>query len=298
MLALGHRSPLLSTLGIVALAGAVAPSACRQEDGPPPIDDVADVIGVYEDLYAFYCECYAVAYGEELTVEECLAEYAEPVSDVEQACLEAVFEAHPEAFEVTRCEAEGLRGLLGCRRAEGCPMPFTCGDGATVPEDFVCDGYADCEDGSDEQQDCPPGFTCGDGEAVGVSSVCDGFADCLDASDEQGCPGPFTCSDANEIPAQWVCDGVDDCPDGADEAQGCPVTCDSQWNDRIEGCGEIDPQVQQLLDDCFDFACISGLEIPSGQVCDGTPHCPEGEDEHFCEGGGSGGSGDSSGSSG
>lgn len=52
-------SPLLSALGIVALAGVAAPACSDNKGGSlPPIDDVSDVIDVQESYADFYCECY------------------------------------------------------------------------------------------------------------------------------------------------------------------------------------------------------------------------------------------------
>jgi low density lipoprotein-related protein 2 len=58
-----------------------------------------------------------------------------------------------------------------------------------VPEDFECDYFPDCLDGSDEHAGCPGAFVCGSGEVVPGEFECDGFPDCLDGSDEPAsCP--------------------------------------------------------------------------------------------------------------
>lgn len=279
-----RSSPLLSSLGIVALASVVSPFACSDGNGsaPPPIDDIADVIDVYESYLEFYCECYAELYSE--PVSECLAE-TEILDDAEEACLTEIFDANPAAFAVVRCQAEVARGLLGCAQAEGCPSPFTCGDGSTVPEDFVCDGYPDCEDGTDEEQGCPPPKTCASGDPIPEAAVCDGFTDCADESDELDCPPPpppLVCDGDREIPPYLVCDAERNCADGTDE-EGCPETCERRWLLQRAECGDLSDEVSALVAGCYDFVCFDGTEIPNAQVCDGTAHCPDGEDEQLCE---------------
>lgn len=277
---LGRDSnPLLSSLGIVALASAVAP-ACRDEEDSAPIESVADVVAVEESYAEFYCECYGQFYGP-MGAEDCLSSLDIADTD-EQACLTEVFDARPEDFEVVRCQAEARRGLLSCARADGCPPAFTCADGGKVPESFVCDGEADCEDGSDEQQDCPAPFTCEDGTELSSFSLCDAFEDCEGGEDEADCPDPFVCENGDEIRAEWVCDGEADCVDGSDEAGNCPVSCETGFLLQLADCGELSEEVQAEMSRCFPFECFDGTELPAGQLCDGTADCPGGEDEEAC----------------
>ncbi|MCH9682588.1 MAG: LDL receptor domain-containing protein, partial [Deltaproteobacteria bacterium] len=281
--------------------GAVPPMACNNGGGggAAPIDDASDLADVYQELNAFYCECYGAAYGySPMEVDECLSGL-EIATDAEWACVDAVYDANPEAFQVVRCQAEAIRSYVACRRAEGCPAPFMCGDGSSVPESSLCDGFADCANGFDEEQGCPPPFMCGDGQQVPPPAVCNGVSNCLDGSDEAGCPEPFVCGDATEVPASSVCDGFPDCIDGSDEQQDCPVTCDSQYEGRVLVCGDVSEMVDDAASLCFDVDCYDGEVVPASQRCDGTPDCSEGEDELQCDSdGGSTGVGTSTGTGG
>ena len=89
-----------------------------------------------------------------------------------------------------------------------------------MPHGFVCDGEADCVDGSDEVG-CET-FDCGDGELVLASWFCDGDLDCSNGSDEGAGCEHLSCTDGSQLPASFQCDGYDDCSDGSDEA-GCGV---------------------------------------------------------------------------
>lgn len=64
-------------------------------------------------------------------------------------------------------------------------------DGSCIPEEFVCDGKADCPSRTDETEElcskirCPRySFKCSYGACIEQPKVCNGVKDCLDASDE------------------------------------------------------------------------------------------------------------------
>lgn len=101
---------------------------------------------------------------------------------------------------------------------------------------MVCNGVADCLDGSDEENcgswkcrfdefECPSQFnetkTC-----VPISKRCNGQYDCLNGEDERSCHAKeeqcsndeFHCREQGTcIPRSWHCDGEVDCSGDEDE---------------------------------------------------------------------------------
>ncbi len=284
-----RRSPsVLSIVAVLAASAVLVQVACRSEDEPPasPIGSVADAVDVQEDLFEFQCQCYAQFLG--LSEQECRDDPRGSYSEEERACLDAVFADDTESFEILRCEAEALRGLLECESAVGCPGEHVCDDGTVIADVWLCDEIDDCPDASDEGDECLTAM-CADGERLPPSWICDEFPDCLDGSDEIGCPPSFVCDDGQQVPGSWVCDGVAHCLDASDEQQDCPETCEGRWVVQLANCGAIDEDVTASIGACLDFTCIDGMVIEAGRTCDGVDDCAEGEDESICdEGSGSG----------
>ena len=63
-------------------------------------------------------------------------------------------------------------------------------------------------------------FVCDNGEEIPADWENDGYEDCSDGSDENDEGSTFTCDNGDQIPANWENDGEEDCSDGSDENDG------------------------------------------------------------------------------
>nr|XP_018666843.1 basement membrane-specific heparan sulfate proteoglycan core protein [Ciona intestinalis] len=111
----------------------------------------------------------------------------------------------------------------------------TCRNGQCIDRSYICDGTADCLDGSDEPPTCavtnncdPTEFLCvGTGVCAQKTWRCDGDNDCGNNYDETNCPTAspdaacpsmhFQCNSGACIPSSYQCDNERDCDDGSDE---------------------------------------------------------------------------------
>ncbi|XP_047713460.1 atrial natriuretic peptide-converting enzyme isoform X8 [Prionailurus viverrinus] len=105
------------------------------------------------------------------------------------------------------------------------PSHFKCGSGRCVLASRRCDGQADCDDDSDEENcgckerdlwECPSNKQC-----LKHTVICDGFPDCPDAMDEKNCSfcqdDELECANHECVSRERWCDGEADCLDSSDE---------------------------------------------------------------------------------
>lgn len=171
-------------------------------------------------------------------------------------CTDPDSEVDVCVYECVALASCGILSQLLCNGVRAFPLEqcfidcnaFQCGSGEAVASLFLCDGYVDCADGSDEDT-C---FVCGSGEVYPQRLVCDYTSHCIDGSDEHACD-MFECDSGDKIPPHRECDLIPDCPDASDE------------------------------NGCERFVCeVTGEEILPQWQCDTELDCLDGSDEQGC----------------
>ncbi|XP_076358325.1 low-density lipoprotein receptor-related protein 12-like [Tachypleus tridentatus] len=204
-----------------------------------------------------------------------------------------------------------LSYIVGAKNADYCQEnEFQCNNKKCILERWHCNGFNECEDGSDEMscaETCSfTEFRCHSGnKCISAENYCNGVEDCPDSSDEFDCncgPNRTRCSTTSTQCYNVLterCDGKFHCPKGEDEI-GCSkdcvnsITCSSgigcyTMNQHCDGnphCGDFSDERNCDLSSCRSerggFLCDNGRCIHETWKCDRVDDCEDGSDEKIC----------------
>lgn len=137
---------------------------------------------------------------------------------------------------------------------------FQCNDGKCIPQNYLCDGGNDCNNGEDE-------YNCSSNDVYLYDSNFTNDAGSYDSASSydasSSCLG-FECYNGDCIPLSYRCDGANDCSNGEDEL-GCPPqsgqfggACGSSQDCNAVGVGTITFCLTDVPISWTNGVCASG----------------------------------------
>ncbi|CAL1281953.1 unnamed protein product [Larinioides sclopetarius] len=143
------------------------------------------------------------------------------------------------------------------------PDELICDDLPESPDPDICIGHEQMRNLDMTARACINGFRCDKTRCLPQSWVCDGFSDCTDGTDERNCsncnPDQFYCGHGTCIDKDLVCDGIKDCPDGREERRCLRLTGEAEQfgEGRLEAYSLITDSWQPVCGDQWDTASMS-----------------------------------------
>ncbi|XP_011782718.1 PREDICTED: atrial natriuretic peptide-converting enzyme isoform X4 [Colobus angolensis palliatus] len=184
----------------------------------------------YEYLMFFACTILVpkcdVNTGQRIPPCRALCEHSKERCESVLGIVGLQWPEHTDCSQFPEENSDNQTCLMPDEYVEECsPSHFKCRSGRCVLASRRCDGQADCDDDSDEENcgckerdlwECPSNKQC-----LKHTVICDGFPDCPDYMDEKNCSfcqdDELECANHACVSRNLWCDGEADCSDGSDE---------------------------------------------------------------------------------